>query len=85
MAKCMQTEECNMVIKLAQHIKGPGFLQNQSQITIHNGKSQYNKGLGSVSDGPGRAVFRKTSYHSKSTFTLRTSSEYLFGNADEQP
>ncbi len=45
MAKCMQTEECNMVIKLAQHIKGPGILQNQSQITIHNGKSQYNKDL----------------------------------------
>ncbi len=57
MAKSMQTEECNMVIKLAQHIKGPGFLQRQSQITIHNGKSQYNKGLGSVSDDPGRAVF----------------------------
>lgn len=56
MAKCMQTGECNMVIKLAQHIKGPGFLQHQSQITIHNGKSQYNKGLGSVSDDPGRGL-----------------------------
>jgi len=56
MAKCMQTEECNMVIKLAQHIKGPGFLQHHFQFTIHNGKSQYNKGLGSVSDDPGRGL-----------------------------
>lgn len=25
MAKCMQAEQCNMLIKLAQHIKGLGF------------------------------------------------------------
>lgn len=47
MAKCIQAEHCNMLIKLAQTHQRSWLLLGYFHTTIHNGKRQYNKALGS--------------------------------------